>query len=124
MALAAAAAATLAAGSPLSARPLTTTPGQIYIVPATMTDAKIIIKKDKLFKNGFPTYPRGAIIRYSISNTTKKVLVFQMWNAKTKPIKPGHKDSMLVNWNYRGKFVFRMVYNGKTYGALGHVTVF
>ena len=66
----------------------------------------------------------AAVIRYAITNTTKKVLVFQMWSQKTLAIKPGKKDSVLINWNYRGKFHYRMLYHGKTVGSVGTVTIF
>jgi hypothetical protein len=112
----------VAASAP--ARPATTEPGVIYVVPTHLTDAKVVIQKDKLFRNGMPRYPRGAIIRYEITNSTKKTLVFQMWSSRTQALKPGKKDSFLINWNYRGKYRFRMLLHGKTYGPTGTVTVF
>jgi hypothetical protein len=121
MALAAAAIGTALAAAPAGA---TTTPGVVYIVKATMTPAKIVIAKDRLTRNGMPRYPRGAVIRYAITNTTAKTLVFQMWSQKTLAIKPGHKDSVLVNWNYRGRFPFRMLYHGKPFGSTGYVTIY
>jgi hypothetical protein len=121
--MATAAVALLAAAS-APARPMTTEPGVIYVVPAKLTNTKVVIQKDKLFRHGMPRYPRGAVIRYEVRNTTRKTLVFQIWTARTLPIKPGHKDSMLVNWNYRGTFKFRMLFHGKPVGSAGTVTIF
>jgi hypothetical protein len=107
-----------------AARPQTTVPGVVYEVAVTLTPTRTTVARDKLTRNGQPRYPRGAIIRYAVRNTTGKTLMFEVWGARTRPIKPGHRDTILVNWNYRGKFRYRAVFQGHTLGTGGYVTIF
>jgi hypothetical protein len=116
--------ASLACGSAASAAPQTTEPGQVYPVKTTLTLKGVTIAKDKFTRNGNVRYPRGAVIRYEITNRTNKRLVLQIWTTKTKPIAPGGHDSFLVNWNYRGRFVYRQLAGKTPLGPTRYVTIF
>ena len=113
----------VSAGAAMAA-PQTTEPGQVYPVKATLTPTGVVIAKDKFTRNGVARYPRGAAIRYLITNRTTKRLVLQIWTVRTKPIAPGGHDSMLINWNYRGRFVYRELIGKKTFGTTRYVRIF
>ena len=112
------------AGS-VSAALKTTTPGQVYIVKVTLTNNAIVIPKDK-FSVGlkYPRYPRGAVIQYRFTNKGSRPFSVRIWASKTGVISPGHSDSVLVDWNYRGMFNYETLYRGKPAGPHGFVTIF
>jgi hypothetical protein len=114
----------LAGGGAALAAPRTTEPGQVYPVKTTLTPTGVTIAKDKFTRNGNARYPRGAAIRYMITNRTTKRLVFQVWTVRTKPIPPGGHDAILVNWNYRGRFVYRALVGKKPLGATRFISIF
>jgi hypothetical protein len=116
--------ASLAGTSAAFAAPATTEPGVVYPVRTTLTPTGVMIAKDKFTRNGNARYPRGAVIRYMITNRTTKRLVLQIWTVKTKPIKPGGHDSILVNWNYRGRFLYRELAGKTPFGPTRYVTIF
>ena len=111
------------AGAALAA-PQTTTPGQVYPVKTILTPKGVKIAKDKFTRHGNARYPRGAVIRYMITNRTTRRLVVQIWTVKTKPIAPGGHDSVLVNWNYRGRYVYRQLAGKRVVGATRYVRIF
>jgi hypothetical protein len=96
----------------------------VYPVKTTLTLKGVTIAKDKFTRNGNARYPRGAVIRYMITNRTTKRLTVQIWTVKTKPIAPGGHDSILVNWNYRGRYVYRELAGKTPVGATRYVTIF
>src|SRR5882762_951174 len=98
--------ASLTGGGAAFAAPQTTEPGVVYPVKTTLTPAGITIAKDKFTRKGNARYPRGAVIRYMLTNRTTKRLVVQIWPTRTNPSAPGGHDSILVNWHYRGRFVY------------------
>jgi hypothetical protein len=108
-----------------SAASKTTAPGQVYIVKMTLTNTAIIIPPDK-FSIGlkYPRYPRGAAIQYKVTNKGSKPYSVQIWAGTTAVIRPGHTDSILLNWNYRGNYLYRTLYRGKPAGPHGYVTIF
>ncbi len=108
------------------ARPETTTPGQLYIVKVTVTDTAIRVPKDQFTRNGITRYPRGAEIRYAVTNLGSRPYIFEIWGARTAPIKAhGGKDSVLVAWNRRGTFLYRtLLASGKPAGPKGIVVIF
>jgi hypothetical protein len=116
--------ASLTGGGAAFAAPQTTEPGVVYPVKTTLTPAGITIAKDKFTRKGNARYPRGAVIRYMITNRTTKRLVVQIWTTRTKPIAPGGHDSILVNWNYRGRFVYRQLAGKTPLGATRYVSIF
>jgi hypothetical protein len=69
--------------------------------------------------------PRGAVIRYAVTNKGTRPYVFKMWETVTSAIKPhGGHDSFLVNWNYRGRYLYETLYRGKPAGPHGFITIF
>jgi hypothetical protein len=109
-----------------SAAPATTTPGVVYVVKVTLTNSSITIPKDKFsLHSPYPRLPRGAVIRYAITNKGTRAYTFKMWDTVTTVLKPhGGRDSFLVNWNYRGRYAYETLYHGKPAGPHGFVTVF
>jgi hypothetical protein len=112
----AAAAALLAAVPFASAEPQTTLPSIVYTIPAVLTDKEIELTHTQV--------PRGVMIRYSIVNRGTLPYTFQIWKAKTGPIPPNGRARLRVNWDHRGRFLFRTLYRGKATGPRGSVTVF
>ncbi|MDX6551785.1 MAG: hypothetical protein QOH74_273, partial [Gaiellales bacterium] len=88
-------------------------------------DKTVAIPKDK-FSKGLPyaRYPRGAAIRYKIINSGTRPYSLRIWDVTTPPIRPGHFDSVLVNWNYRGTFRYASLYHGKPLGPHGRIKIF
>ena len=93
----------------------TTTPGVIYPVKVLITDTKITVAHDN--------YVHGAIILYRIQNRGTKPYTFEMWGARTAVIRPGKKDTMLVSWNYEGKFLYLSLFKGKPAGPKGFIRI-
>jgi hypothetical protein len=121
VALAAAAAAIPAS---VVARPLTTVPGQVYVLKTIVDDKGVHIPKDKYTKNGVTRYPRGALIRYEFVNKGTKTYSVRMWFFKTVAMKPRGQSSQLVNWNYRGEFHYSRLSGGRQIKPVGTVVVF
>ena len=106
------------------AQPTTTTPGTVYTLKVVITNTSISIAKDSFTRNGASRYPRGAIIHYAITNKGNRTYSFRIWDETTNPIRPGGHDSVLVNWNYRGSFVYETLFNRKPVGVKGTVSIF
>lgn len=122
--IAVAALAAAAAVPGAGARPETTTPGTLYIVKVTVTDTTIKMPKDRFTLHGVTRYPRGALIRYAVTNLGTRPYTFEIWGAKTLPIRPEHHDSILVAWNRRGTFVYRTLAGGRPAGPKGIIRIF
>ena len=90
--------AALALAGTVSARQQTAEPPPpaVYVIKITVTDRSIAIPRERL--------PRGAVIQFRITNLGSQPYVFQMWATTTLPIPPGKHDSLLINWNFRGKY--------------------
>jgi hypothetical protein len=114
----------LAVASVASSRPLTTTPGTIYVLKTRVDDTGIHIPKDKFTKNGITRYPRGAQIRYVFMNEGSKPYSIFMWAAATLPIKPHGKATMFLNWQYRGTYSYYRKLHGKKIGPVGTIIIF
>jgi hypothetical protein len=119
----------LAAGVPAAtqaqARPLTTTPGVIYVLKTPVDDKGVHIPKDQFTRNGVSRYPRGAIIRYEFINKSAKRYAVHMWGADSVVMKAhGGKASMLVNWQYRGEYHYWRILKGKRLTPVGTVIIF
>jgi hypothetical protein len=106
------------------AAPQTTAPGQVYTIKTTMLPSGVVMAKDRFTrKDGTPSWPRGASIRYSITNKTKKTLALKLWIAKTKPISPGGHVNVLINWIYRGRFLYQELDGKKLVGAPHYLVI-
>jgi len=108
----------------VGARPRTTAPGLLYIVKVTVTDTTIRMPRDRFTLHGITSYPRGALIRYTVTNLGTRPYTFEIWSAKTLPIRPKHHDSVLVAWNRRGTFVYRTLSGGRSAGPKGVIRIF
>lgn len=118
-----AAAAVVPAATP--ARPLTTTPGVIYVLKTPVDDKGIHVPKDQFTKNGITRYPRGAVIRYEFVNKGTKPYAVHMWGADTIVMKAhGGRATMLVNWQYRGDYHYWRIYRGHRLNPVGTVIIF
>lgn len=109
------------AGSSHAARG-TTVPGLLYVVNVTLTDNKIQLshKSDR----SLTKLPRGAYIRYAITNRGTRRYVFRIWATQSAPVRPGRKDSLVINWNYRGRFAYLMLFRGRPVGPKGYITIY
>ena len=93
----------------------TTKPGVIYPVKVVITDTKITVAHDN--------YVHGAIILYRFQNRGTKPYTFEMWGVRTAVIAPGKRDTMLVSWNYEGKFLYQSLFKGKPAGPKGFIRI-
>jgi hypothetical protein len=116
--------AAIALPAVVMARPQTTTPGVVYVVPTPVDDKGIHIPKDQFTRNGVTRYPRGALIRYEFINKGTKPYAVHMWGVTSIVIKPGKKTSMLVNWAYRGDYTYARIYKGHQIRPIGKVIIF
>jgi hypothetical protein len=115
--LALAAALTVIASTPAAvAERQTTKPDILYKLSAVLTDKTINLRDTRL--------PRGTMIRYTIINQGSRTYALQIGTAKTSPIPPKGRAVIRVNWDYRGRFLYRSLYHGKPAGPHGTVTVF
>lgn len=110
-----AAAAALGATAAQAAAPQTTRPGTFYIVKVILADRAITISHAR--------YARGAVIRYAIQNRGTRPYAFRIWGNDTAAIRPGGHDSILVNWDYRGRFLYESRFRGKSAGPKGYILV-
>jgi hypothetical protein len=100
----------------------TTQPGILYIVNVTLTDAKIRLSHKS--DSSLTRMPRGAYIRYAVTNRGTRRYVFKIWETKSAPVRPGGKDSLVINWNFRGRFAYLKLFNGKQVGAKRYITIY
>jgi hypothetical protein len=126
LACSALAATVLAAGlaPEANAAPETTAPGQIYVIKVTLSNSKIAIAADRYSSGNSPRYPRGGTVQYSVKNNGSRTYVFKVAGHMTQPIPAGHSTSIQIHWNYRGQYLYELLYNGKPAGPKGYVTVF
>jgi hypothetical protein len=84
----------------------------------------VVIAKDRFTtKDGTPSWPRGATIRYSITNKTKQTLALKIWIATTKPIAPGGHTFVVINWIYRGRYFDQELRGTKLVGAARYLVI-
>jgi hypothetical protein len=94
-------------------------------VKVTVTDKKLVVHEPAQFvRNGIIRYPRGAIIRYEATNKGTRAYAFKVWDSVTRVMRPRGNDSVLINWNYRGRFVYRTLFRGKPFGPKGVIEVY
>jgi hypothetical protein len=100
----------------------TTRPGILYDVNVTLTDTKIRLSHKS--DTSLTRMPRGAYIRYAIANRGTRRYVFRIWATQSSPLRPGGRDSLVVNWNYRGRFAYLKLFRGKPVGPKGYITIY
>jgi hypothetical protein len=106
------------------ARPQTTTPGIVYVVKTVITDTKVTIARDQFTRHGVHRLPRGAQIRYAITNKGTKAYALKMWETVSPVMKPGGHAALFVNWQFRGTYRFVLLYHGKPAGPKGVIVIF
>jgi hypothetical protein len=104
--------------------PETTTPGVVYVVKAVLTNGKVTIARDKYTRHGVHRLPRGAEIRYSITNKGTKPYALKVWETISPTIRPGHSNTIFVNWQFRGTYSYVLLYRGKPAGPHGKIVIF
>jgi len=107
-----------------SAAPQTTAPGQIYIIKVTLSNSAIVIARDRYSVGKNPQYPRGGTVQYAVRNKGTRTYVFKVAGHMTQPIPAGHSTFIQIHWNYRGQYLYELLYKGKPVGPKGYVTVF
>jgi hypothetical protein len=118
-------AATVAVPAATPARPLTTTPGVVYVLKTIVDDKGIHVPKDKFTRNGITRYPRGAEIRYEFTNKGSKPYAVHVWGAETLVMKAhGGHAAMLVNWQYRGEYHYWRILHGHRIKPAGTIIIF
>lgn len=112
--------ALVVAGSASARAPETTRPGVVYRVNVSVTDRRVLLEHAR--------YARGAIIRYYVTNRGTRPYRFVIVGVSTDPIPPRRTHRVLVNWNYRGRYVYKtQVRRGGRWrdtGARGWVTIY
>jgi hypothetical protein len=105
------------AASPAAAgrAPETTKPGIVYRVPVSITDAGIRVSHAR--------YVRGAVIRYVVRNNGTRPYRFIIHGIATRVLAPRKVENVLINWNYRGRFLYRTTYRGRSTGLKGYITI-
>ncbi len=116
--------AALVATGAASARTQTTTPGVVYVLKTVVDDKGIHIPKDRFTRNGITRYPRGALIRYELTNKGTKPYAVHIWAASTIVMRPGKHATMFVNWNYRGTFHYWRILRGKKISPVGTIVIY
>jgi hypothetical protein len=48
----------------------------------------------------------------------------RIWDNTTNVIRPGRFDTILLNWNYRGNYIYETLFHGKPVGPKGRVKIF
>ncbi len=115
----------LVASSTAIGRPITTTPGVVYVLKVPVDDKGIHIPIDSFTKNGVTRYPRGGLIRYEFTNVGSKPYAVFVWGADTTVMKPhGGKATLFLNWSYRGTFHYYREYHGHAIQPIGTIIIF
>jgi hypothetical protein len=112
-----------------AAGPETTTPGVIYVIKTTINDKHVVLARDRfntarLTRNGIYRYPRGAQLRFAITNKGTRPYSLKMWETTSPVIRPGRRDAMFINWQFRGKYRYAVLYRGKPAGPKGYIVIF
>jgi hypothetical protein len=103
----------------------TTTPGVIYPIKVTITGTTFAIQKDRFTKGKITRYPRGALIRYEITNKSSRPFQLEIWGNRTVTLRPhGGHDTMLVNWGYRGRYVVQLLLHKRAVGPKHWIVIF
>ena len=111
------------------ARPQTTTPGVIYVIKTTVTDTRVVLQRDRfntprLTRRGTYRYPRGAQLRFAITNKGTRPYALKMWETTSPVMKPGGRNAIFVNWQFRGKYRYVVLYHGRPAGPEGVIVIF
>jgi hypothetical protein len=92
----------------------TTSPGVVSASKLVITDQAIMVRIRRHTWASVVHYPRGAEVRYDVSNHGTRPYSLDILGSVTGRLAPGRRTSILVAWTHRGKFVFRALPNGAT----------
>ncbi len=93
----------------------TTQPGVLYTSTLIITDAKIVIADNKFAaRTGHARYPRGSMLRYTVVNRGTHAFTLDILGSSTGRLAPGKRNTILVNWDRRGRFTFHVAPRGPT----------
>ncbi|MFL5925848.1 MAG: hypothetical protein ACJ77E_02820 [Gaiellaceae bacterium] len=90
----------------------TTAPGVVSVSKLVITDHAVMIRIRRNTWASVVRYPRGAEVRYDVSNRGRRAYSLDILGSVTGRLAPGRQTTMLVSWTHRGKFVFRALPNG------------
>jgi len=90
----------------------TTAPGVVSVSKLMITDHAVMIRIRRHTWRSVVRYPRGAEVRYDVSNRGTRVYSLDILGSVTGRLAPGRQTTMLVAWTHRGNFVFRALPNG------------
>ena len=107
-------AVTIAAAGIVGARRshATTAPGVVSVSKLLITDDAVKIRIRRHTWSSVAHYPRGAEVRYDVSNRGTRTYRLDILGSVTGRLAPGRQTTILVAWTHRGRFVFRALPKG------------
>ena len=90
----------------------TTAPGVISVSKLVITDRAVRIRIRRDTWSSVAHYPRGAEVRYDVSNRGTRAYSLDILGSVTGRLAPGRQTTILVAWTHRGRFVFRALPKG------------
>jgi hypothetical protein len=90
----------------------TTAPGVVSVSKLLITDNAIRIRIRRHTWSSVAHYPRGAEVRYDVSNRGTRAYSLDILGSVTGRLAPGRQTTILVAWTHRGRFVFRALPRG------------
>jgi hypothetical protein len=90
----------------------TTAPGVVSVSKLVITDRAVMIRVRRHTWSSVVHYPRGAEVRYDVSNRGTRAYSLDILGSVTGRLGPGRQTTLLVAWTHRGKFVFRALPKG------------
>ena len=90
----------------------TTAPGVVSVSKLVITDHAVMVRIRRHRWSSAVHYPRGAEVRYDVSNRGTRAYSLDILGSVTGRLAPGRQTTILVAWTHRGKFVFRALPRG------------
>ena len=90
----------------------TTAPGVVSVSKLVITDDAVKIRIRRHTWSSVAHYPRGAEVRYDVSNRGTRAYSLDILGSVTGRLAPGRQTSILVAWTHRGRFVFHALPKG------------
>ena len=90
----------------------TTAPGVVSVSKLLITDDAVKIRIRRHTWSSVAHYPRGAEVRYDVSNHGTRAYRLDILGSVTGRLAPGRQTTILVAWTHRGRFVFRALPKG------------
>jgi hypothetical protein len=90
----------------------TTMPGVLSVSKLVITDHAMMVRIRRHKWASVVHYPRGAEVRYDVSNRGTRPYSLNILGSVTGRLAPGRRAPILVYWGRRGTFVFRALPDG------------